>query len=236
MSPAMPPLSPNGKSAATSGAAREAADEQAPVVRAAGVSASLGGHTVLRDIDLTARAGEVTAIVGPNGSGKSTLLTVLAGLLKPQAGHVERADHVGVALVPQRSSLPDQLPITVEELASMGRWRRAGLWRPLSRNDRAIVTEALDAVGLADLRKRSVGSLSGGQRQRALLAQGVAQRAELLLLDEPMAALDAGSRAAVNAAVGFATDAGAAVVIVTHDLNELSTVDSVVELALPSHA
>lgn len=189
---------------------------------------------MLDGVDLTADAGAVTAVVGPNGSGKSTLLAVVAGLLAPHAGRLERADNGDIALVPQRSSLPDQLPITVEELASMGRWRRAGLWRPLSKSDRAIVTEALDAVGLADLRKRPVGSLSGGQRQRALLAQGIAQRASLLLLDEPMTALDAASRAAVNAAVAFAAANGAAVVIVTHDLNEISKVDSVVELTTPA--
>ncbi|MCW4352773.1 zinc ABC transporter ATP-binding protein AztA [Hoyosella sp. YIM 151337] len=222
------------RSAAASQTAGFSPARSGPIVRAVGICVSFDGHRVLDGVDLTADAGAVTAVVGPNGSGKSTLLAVVAGLLAPHAGRLERTDNGDIALVPQRSSLPDQLPITVEELASMGRWRRAGLWRPLSKSDRAIVTEALDAVGLADLRKRPVGSLSGGQRQRALLAQGIAQRARLLLLDEPMTALDAASRAAVNAAVAFAAANGAAVVIVTHDLNEISKVDSVVELTTPA--
>lgn len=200
------------------------------VVRTTGVDVDLAGHPVLRDIHLTALAGQITAIVGPNGSGKSTLIGVLAGLIRPRAGQVEHAFPGDLALVPQDSPLSGQLPLTVGELVAMGRWRRAGFWRPLSQSDRTIIDESLETVGLVELRHRPVGALSGGQRQRALLAQGLAQRARLLLLDEPMSALDDASVSGANAALAAATNAGAAVVVVTHDVGELSGVGTVVRL------
>lgn len=200
------------------------------MVQADVLDVDLAGHPVLRGIDLTARAGEITAIVGPNGSGKSTLIGVLAGLITPRAGHVEHAFPGDLALVPQDTRLSGQLPLTVGELVAMGRWRRAGFWRPLSRHDRTIIDESLETVGLTELRRRPIGALSGGQRQRALLAQGLAQRARLLLLDEPMSALDDASVSGAQAALALAMDAGAAVVVVTHDLRELSRVGAVVRL------
>lgn len=200
------------------------------VVRTTGVDVDLAGHPVLRGIDLTAQAGEITAIVGPNGSGKSTLIAVLAGLIRPRAGRVEHTFPGDLALVPQDSSLPGQLPLTVRELVAMGRWRRAGFWRPLSHDDRTIIDESLEIVGLTELRRRPIGELSGGQRQRALLAQGLAERARLLLLDEPMSALDDASVSGANAALTAAMDDGAAVIVVTHDVTELIGVGAVVRL------
>lgn len=202
-------------------------------VRAVNVHVDLGGRPVLRGVDLEALPGEVTAVVGPNGAGKSTLLSVLAGLVQPHAGSVEHADAASIAFLPQRTALSDRLPITVGELVAMGRWRHAGFWRPLSRADRTIVSDALDTVGMAALHRRPVAELSGGQRQRALIAQGLAQQARLLLLDEPMAALDASARDAVADAISCATAAGTAVVAVTHDLDALPAAASIVRLAAP---
>jgi zinc/manganese transport system ATP-binding protein len=224
------PVAPAGFSRADRPADRPAHDPVSPVVRAVGVHVDLGGRPVLRGVDLEALPGEVTAIVGPNGAGKSTLLSVLAGLVPPHAGTVEHADAASIAFVPQRTALSDRLPITVGELVAMGRWQHAGFWRPLSRADRVIVADALDTVGMAPLRRRPVPELSGGQRQRALIAQGLAQQARLLLLDEPMAALDASARDAVAEAISCATRAGSAVVAVTHDLDALPAAASLVRL------
>lgn len=207
-----------------------AIDEHAVLVRTTDLSVDLLGHPVLRDVQLIARAGEVAAIVGPNGSGKSTLVETIAGVHRPRAGRVELAPAAAVALVPQRSALSPRLPITVGELVAMGRWRHAGAWRPLSHEDRAIVADALATVGLTELRRRPVAALSGGQRQRALLAQGLAQRARVLLLDEPMTALDVSSKAALNGAILATATDGAAVIVVTHDLHDLARVDAVVRL------
>lgn len=223
-SPRNPPVAESGPFSGTAG------DVRRPAVRAIGLDLDVAGHPVLRGIDVTAYAGEVTAIVGPNGSGKSTLVAALAGLLRPRAGRIEHAAPHEIALVPQQTVLSDRLPITVGELVAMGRWRRTGFWRPLDHDDRAIITESLEAVELVELRRSPVCALSGGQRQRALLAQGLAQRAPLLLLDEPMTALDVASRRAVNGAVEAAASAGAAVVVVTHDLDDLTRVDAIVRL------
>ena len=202
-------------------------------VRAHGLDVDLGGRPVLRGVDLEVRAGTLLAVVGRNGSGKTTLLGALAGLVPPRAGTVQRASD-DVAFVLQHTDLSPGLRLTVGELVAMGRWRRTGLWRPLSRVDRAIIAESLATVGLDGLGRRPVADLSGGQRQRALLAQGLARRAPLLLLDEPMTALDDASRAAIDAAMRGAADAGAAVVVVTHDLGHLSRVDAVLELVPPA--
>jgi zinc/manganese transport system ATP-binding protein len=201
------------------------------LVHAVDLDVDLDGHPVLRGVSFRALAGEVTAIVGPNGSGKSTLLETIAGLHRPRAGRIERAAPKDIALVPQHHAISPRLAITVGELVAMGRWRAAGALRPLTRADRAIVAASLTAVGMAELRRRPVAALSGGQRQRALLAQGLAQRAALLLLDEPMSALDTASKAAIDAAIVAAADSGTGVVVVTHDLDDLGRVDSVVALA-----
>ncbi|WP_212275419.1 zinc ABC transporter ATP-binding protein AztA [Agromyces salentinus] len=201
-----------------------------PLARAIRLDVDLDGHPVLRDVSLSVRAGAVTVVVGPNGAGKSTLLETIAGLHRPRAGRVELAFPGEVALVPQRSAISTRLPVTVGELAAMGRWRRTGALRRLGRDDRAIVSASLEAVGIADLRRRPVAALSGGQRQRALLAQGLARRARLLLLDEPMNALDDESRSAVNAAIQTAVSGGTGVVVVTHALDELDRFDAVIRL------
>lgn len=208
-----------------------ASSSPAPVVNAAAVHVAYDGHAALRGVDLSARAGEITAVVGANGSGKSTLLAVLAGLLAPTSGTVERRAGTRVSLVPQHTTTAERLPITVAQIVAMGRWAHRGPWRPLRLSDRVRIAAALDAVGLAALARRPVGELSGGQRRRVFLAQTLAQDADLVLLDEPMTGLDAGARDDAAAALAALAAGGAAVVAVTHDLSELGRVDHVVPLA-----
>ena len=155
-----------------------------------GIHAGYGREDVLRGIDARIPQGKVTVLLGPNGAGKSTLLSVLAGTLRPRIGELGLATRRRPAFVVQRSAVPDTLPLTVCDTVSMGRWSHRGLWRPLTRHDRTVVEHALDRVGIADLAGRQLGEVSGGQRQRALIAQGLAQQADLLLLDEPSAGLD----------------------------------------------
>lgn len=158
------------------------------------VHAGYGREDVLKGVDAHIPQGEVTALVGANGAGKSTLLAVLAGTLKPRGGEIVRASRARPAFVVQRSAVPDTLPLTVRDAVAMGRWAHRGPWRPLTRRDHAVVERALDRVGIADLSGRQLGEVSGGQRQRALIAQGLAQEADLLLLDEPSAGLDRQAR------------------------------------------
>jgi ABC-type cobalamin/Fe3+-siderophores transport system ATPase subunit len=157
------------------------------------------GHTVLRNIDCTFRAGELTAIIGPNGSGKTTLLHALSGIGPLASGEVDlhgrplrrmsrREIARGLTLVPQFTDVT--IEITVEEAVSLGRYPWVGPARPLGAKDRAAIDSAIALLDLTALRHRPLATLSGGERQRVLLARSWAQDAGVFLLDEPVASLD----------------------------------------------
>lgn len=188
-----------------------------PALRLLSVSAGYPGRPVLDRLTADIPRGAVTALVGANGSGKSTLLGVLAGTIRPSSGRVERAHGRRPAFVVQRSAADDRLPLTVRDAVTMGRWALRGAWRPLTRADRRAVDAHLDALDLTDLAGLRLGDLSGGQRQRTLLAQALAQESDLLLLDEPAAALDTASSTALEAALTAATARGTTIVHATHD-------------------
>src|SRR5690606_33869288 len=141
--------------------------------------------------------GAVTALIGPNGAGKSTLLNAISGRIHARHGHLDvpAAERPGgVAYVLQATQVNTQLPITVRETVTMGRYARTGPFRRLRAADRAAVDEAMEALAITDLADRQLHELSGGQRQRAFVAQGLAQEADVLLLDEPITGLDVVSR------------------------------------------
>ncbi|ONK14603.1 zinc ABC transporter ATP-binding protein AztA [Streptomyces sp. MP131-18] len=184
-----------------------------------GVSAGYSRRTVLHDVTAHLPRSGVTSLVGPNGAGKSTLLAVLAGVLEPVSGAVEGRGPRRPAFVMQRSAVPDALPLTVREAVRMGRWADLGLWRRPKATDHALVEECMARLGVLDLAGRQLGSLSGGQRQRALVAQGLAQRPDLLLLDEPTAGLDREARGRIADVLGGAGQQGMTVIHATHDLD-----------------
>jgi len=186
-------------------------------VRLASVTAHHNGHPALRGIDLDVARGSMTLLVGANGSGKSTLLSVLAGTHPVSTGTREAAAGGSVSFVVQRSAVTERLPLTVRDAVSMGRWGARGTLGRLTRDDRAIVDESLEALDIADLARRSLGELSGGQRQRALVAQGLARRATLLLLDEPAAGVDTAAQSLIDRALERELARGAAIVQATHD-------------------
>jgi len=177
----------------------------------------------------------LVALVGPNGCGKSTLLLALAGLLEPLTGQVEVLDTAPppqqrIATVFQQHHADEALPLTVGEVVQMGRFAERGLLRRLRQPDRDAVEEAMDRLAIADLRRRQMAELSGGQRQRALVAQALAQRADLLLLDEPLTGLDAPSRDRIHQVLE-AERSAKPVVMATHDLDEARSADQVVLLS-----
>lgn len=201
-----------------------------------------GARPVLVDASFTVPSGAVTAVIGPNGSGKSTLLYLIAGLLEPTSsehlevlGGLPGGDRSRVALVLQSTEVSSRLPVTVRDVVAMGRFARRGLlgWsgRQARLDDREAVDAALSRLEVADLAGRQVDELSGGQRQRVFVAQGLAQTAELLLLDEPVTGLDVVSRHRILEVAAQEAAAGAAVVMTTHDLAEAAAADHVLLLA-----
>ncbi|WP_307792389.1 zinc ABC transporter ATP-binding protein AztA [Streptomyces verrucosisporus] len=181
------------------------------------VSAGYAGRAVLSGFSARIPASAVTAVVGPNGSGKSTLLGVLAGVVPVMAGTVAHRTSVRPALVAQRSTVSDGLPVTVRDTVAMGRWGRLGLFGRMSPCDRSVVETCMERLGIGALVERRLGELSGGQRQRALVAQGLAQEADLLLLDEPTAGLDLEAQRRITEVLREVAAEGTTVVHVTHD-------------------
>ncbi|MFB9961116.1 zinc ABC transporter ATP-binding protein AztA [Sinosporangium siamense] len=183
-----------------------------------GLVAGYARRTVLHGLTARVPRARTTAVVGPNGAGKSTLLSVLAGVVRPAAGSVERSSARRPGLVVQRSAVSDALPMTVREAVAMGRWAHRSPWRRLTWQDWAVVDARLADLGIADLAGRQLGALSGGQRRRALVAQGLAQEPDLLLLDEPAAGLDAAALQRIADALEAAVARGTTVVQATHDI------------------
>jgi ABC-type Mn2+/Zn2+ transport system ATPase subunit len=195
-----------------------------------GVEVRYGDRTALQDVRFTVPAGISVSVIGPNGSGKSTLLGVIAGLVQPAAGTVE-VDRSSLALVLQSTDVDRSLPITVQETVRMGRYPHRGMFGRFRDDDRAAVQRAMERTGVADLAGRQLHELSGGQRQRVLVAQGLAQEADLLLLDEPATGLDIVSREVIHDVVADERAAGRSVLMTTHSLEEAALCDLVVLLA-----
>lgn len=199
-----------------------------------GVVLAYDGEVVVKASDFVVPAEALTAVIGPNGSGKSTLLNALAGLLEPREGEIQVLGrrpgevHDRVAYVLQSTKLNEVMPVTVREVVAMGRYARHGMFGRLGRADRAAVAGAMERLAIADLAGKHLTELSGGQRQRVFIAQGLAQGAEVLLLDEPLTALDLPSIRAIESAIDDEVAAGTTVVLTTHDVAEANTADHVI--------
>lgn len=200
-------------------------DPTAPAVELQDVSVRYDGALALDHVSLHIQRGEQVAVVGPNGAGKSTLFNVITGILKPQQGRVRIAgsgpnQHICVAYVPQRNRIDWRFPVNVADVVMMGRVSKVGMLRRPGRNDREIVHAALAQVDMLPFARRQIGELSGGQQQRVFLARALAQEAELLLLDEPLAGLDIPSQEAILRILGQMRASGLTLMIATHDLNQ----------------
>jgi iron complex transport system ATP-binding protein len=193
------------------------------------VTLAYDDHVVVRGLDLQLTEGSFTAIVGPNGCGKSTLLRALGRLMRPASGQV-LLDGQAIARTPTREvakvlGLLPQAPVapeglTVGDLVARGRHPHQSWLRQWSRDDEAVVAEALSWTDMSELADRPVDELSGGQRQRAWISMALAQGTDLLLLDEPTTYLDLSHQIDVLELVGrLHAERGRTVVVVLHDLN-----------------
>ena len=186
------------------------------------------GHRVVEDISLSLPCGRLVCLLGPNGAGKSTLLRTLCGFQPPIAGTVtisgsdittmsaaEVAHLVGVVLT-DRPLTPS---LTAAEMVGMGRAPYTGFWGRLSDDDRRLVSEAMQTVGIAPLATRRMGQLSDGELQKVMIAKALAQHTPVIVLDEPTAFLDYPSKVAVMKTLArLAHDEGKTILMSTHDL------------------
>lgn len=212
---------------------------QGSFVHVEGVSHAYAHDLVLDDVSLEVGPGEFVALVGPNGSGKSTLLRVIVGLLVPVAGRAalfgedpaRLAARGRLGFVPQRPALGTGVSATVSDIVASGRLsRRSWLSRPTA-DDRAAVEAALDAVDLRDLRAERISEVSGGQQQRAFIARALAGQPDLLVLDEPVAGVDAASQQGFRGSLEHLVAGGGSVLLVSHELGAVATaLDRVVVL------
>jgi iron complex transport system ATP-binding protein len=184
--------------------------------------------TILRDLTLTVKPGELIALAGPNGGGKTTLLKTIGGLLRPLSGRIlldgrdigamrkrERAGNISFLF----QGTASDWPFTVEELVSQGRFPYRGIFGGSGVSDRIATEQAIKAAGLTGFEHRPVTELSGGEFQRTLIARSMAQEAKLLLLDEPANNLDPKYQYMVMNLVRAMTDSGQTALVSLHDLN-----------------
>jgi ABC-type Mn2+/Zn2+ transport system ATPase subunit len=189
------------------------------------LAAGYGRLVAIEDITCAVERGERIALLGPNGGGKSTLLRVLQGTLRPLRGTLEV--RARCATVPQTERSRLDFPVSALDVALMGAIPRLPWWQRPTASDRGLAMSTLDRVGIADRAHDTFGELSGGQRQRVLIARGLVQEADLLLLDEPFDGLDATATRGLESLLEDLAGEGRGIVIATHDLAQARRWDRV---------
>lgn len=187
------------------------------------------GHTALRDASFEIPRGTVTALVGVNGAGKSTLFKAIMSFVPMARGDIKLlgksvSDAVRqniVAYVPQAEEVDWSFPVLVEDVVMMGRYGHMGFLRRPSAADHTAVTNALERVGMIELRHRQIGELSGGQRKRVFLARALAQDGQVILLDEPFTGVDVQTEDQIIALLREMRDEGRVMLVSTHNLGSV---------------
>lgn len=195
-----------------------------------GLNVCYGDKKILNDISFNIKSGEITTIIGPNGSGKSTLIKSISRYLKPESGNIylnkininkinTKEIARSLAVLPQVKGVSSD--ISIEELVSYGRYPHLKFGRRLDKEDKEIITWALEKTGLLEMKDRYVVTLSGGERQRAWIAMSLAQKPKILLLDEPTTFLDICYQLEILELLKELNKTlGITVVMVLHDLNQ----------------
>ncbi len=183
---------------------------------------------VIWDVEFDLPAGSLVGVVGPNGAGKSTLLKAMMDLLPRASGRVQvfgksyAENRHRVGYVPQRESVDWDFPVDAVDVVTMGLYRKIGWLRPVRRRDRELAMQALEKVGMADFANRQISQLSGGQQQRTFLARALVQNADLYLMDEPFAAVDAATERAIVDILRSMQSEGKTAVVIHHDLQTVA--------------
>ena len=190
-----------------------------------GLSVSYGRGPVVNKMSFALDKGDLVGIVGPNGAGKSSLIKAMVGALTPDEGSIRVGGDSGkkatrrITYVPQRGEVDWDFPVTVEDVVTQGRYGKVGLLGRFGAEDRRLIAEAIDLVGIGELKSRQIGELSGGQQQRVFLARALAQQGDIYLLDEPLVGVDAATESAIVEVLRNLGDAGKTVMVVHHDLS-----------------
>ena len=189
-----------------------------------------GRRLALEDVSVSFRGGETVSLVGPNGAGKSTLLKVLAGMLRPSHGRVQRhrlpdGRTPRVSYVPQRTGVDWSFPVDVLDVVLMGAPVGGPLARllPFRRDLRRQALDALERVGMPGYARTQIGELSGGQQQRVFLARALMQDGDILLLDEPFTGVDVPTQRLLLTLLRGQSEIGKTVIYATHDLEQART-------------
>ncbi|HET8600484.1 MAG TPA: metal ABC transporter ATP-binding protein [Segeticoccus sp.] len=214
-----------------------------PVMSLHGASFGYADRAVIGDVTLRIDPGEVVALLGPNGSGKSTLVKGLLGLNQHLAGQVELfgtplgqfREHARLGYVPQRHTLSASVRATVDEIVMVGRLPHQSWLARAGREDRAIVSRALELVGLEDRAHEDVSTLSGGQQRRVLIARALAAQPDVLVMDEPTAGVDAASQEVLAQVLARLAGRGTTMLIVTHELAALHDIVSRIVMVSTGH-
>ena len=198
----------------------------AQILNASGICAGYFGRDVLDDVSFTVDRADFVGIIGPNGSGKSTLLKVIAGLHPLQCGSLslfgrpaQSLARARIGYVPQIETVNWSFPVSALDVVLMGRYARVGLFRRPHKADRDAALAALDEVGMGGRADAQISQLSGGQQQRIFVARALVQQPELLLLDEPIAGVDATSQHAIFTLLEERQLHGMTIIATTHDLS-----------------
>jgi ABC-type Mn2+/Zn2+ transport system ATPase subunit len=197
-----------------------------PFIVAKGLNIGYKNEVVIANVNFELHNAEAVALIGTNGSGKSTLLKTIVGLIPKMGGDIsvfgKPPGHnlLRIAYLGQFHSSAFILPICAIDVVRMGRFPVKGLWKRMNHEDDEIVINALRSMGIENLADAPMRSLSGGQQQRTYLAQVLAHQADLLVLDEPTAGLDAGGRELYLQALNKELSRGASIVMATHDIQE----------------
>jgi ABC-type Mn2+/Zn2+ transport system ATPase subunit len=197
-----------------------------PLIEFRDVDLGYGKKKVLSNLSFAIHQGEFLGIVGPNGSGKTTILRAILGILRPQRGEIlskKNGEQLRMGYVPQRDTIDQIIPFTVDDVVLMGRYGRLGLFRRPTKQDKTKVRESLKHVGIEDLAEHSFKDLSGGQKQRTLIARALVSEPDVLVLDEPTNGMDLSSRTAILELVKHLHyEDNLTVIMVSHLLNDVA--------------
>ena len=202
--------------------------QQPEVIRIEHLWAGYENDIILEDINLTLREKDFIGIIGPNGGGKTTLIKIILGLMEPIKGSIEilgappKNNRHQIGYVPQSVAFDQDFPINVWDVVQMGRLGNRRLLNRFTAEDREIVAESLQQVGMLHIQKRPIGELSGGQRQRVYIARALTTRPKILILDEPTASVDAEASLSIYELLNELNQE-ITIMLISHDMSAISS-------------